>query len=73
MDRKTNEQTNEWTDIGGCRVAFATEKILDWSRWEKLRSDDSDIVNYRVDVKLAGASLFYLSCSLQGGALTQPL
>ena len=23
---QTNERTNERTDIGGCRVAFATEK-----------------------------------------------
>ena len=23
--RQTNEQTNEWMDIWGCRVAFATE------------------------------------------------
>ena len=26
-DRPTNERTNERTDIGGCRVAYATEKL----------------------------------------------
>ena len=25
-DRQTDGQTNKQTDIGGCRVAFATEK-----------------------------------------------